>query len=88
MAEQIFYYYQKGIYMGKSLGVEIMEYMVWIVEIVADRFFEDDKTLTYKTLKERGIWELYVEHFEVTHTLGKEYILEEIGEMLAAKGVI
>ena len=69
----------------QNITTEIMEYMVWIVEIVSAEFFCGDKTLAYQTLKEHGIWDLYVDHYDVTHTLGKSYILEEIRDMFTAK---
>ncbi|MCL1865498.1 MAG: DUF3791 domain-containing protein [Spirochaetes bacterium] len=72
----------------QNITTEIMEYMVWVVEIVSVEFFSGDKTLAYQTLKKFGIWDLYIEHYDVTHTLGKSYILEEIREILAAKEAV
>jgi len=65
-----------------------MEYMVWVIEKVAAKFFQGDKTLAYNALKRSGIWELYTAHYETTHTLGLEYILEEIGERFEGVGII
>jgi hypothetical protein len=73
---------------GQNISTEIMGYMVWIVEITAREFFSGNKTLAYKSLKENDVWDLYVEHYDVTHTLGKEYILEEIREIFNEKGVL
>jgi len=72
----------------QSISDEIMEYMVWLVEIVSGRFFNNNKALTYKMLKECGIWELYVQNYDVTHTLSASYILQEIQEVLIVKGVL
>ena len=66
---------------------EVMEYMVWVVEIAAREFFKKDKTAAYDALKKSGIWDLYVEHYDVTHTLGAEYLLEEMRESFSASGV-
>ena len=67
---------------NQGISFEIMEYMVWVVEIAAAEFFEKDKTVAYKTLKESGLWDIYVSHYDTTHTLGKEYLIEEIRERL------
>ena len=72
----------------QNISTEIMEYLVWVIEIVAVEFFNGDKTLAYQTLKAQGIWDLYVEHYDVTHTLGKSYILDEIRELFPAKEVL
>lgn len=69
-----------------AISNEIMEYMVWIVEIASNRFFKKDKTFAYNTLVKSGIWNLYVENYEVTHTLCADFILAEIKELLIAKG--
>ncbi|MCL2193715.1 MAG: DUF3791 domain-containing protein [Treponema sp.] len=69
-------------------GADIMEYMVWVVELAAENFFGGDKTLAYRTLKDRGIWDLYVQNYDVTHTLGAEYVTDEIREILLARGVL
>jgi hypothetical protein len=70
-----------------TITTDIMEYLVWVVEITAAQFFGGDKTSAYRALKGCGLWEIYVEHYETTHTLGKEYLLEEIGEYFAEHGV-
>lgn len=70
----------------QDINAEIMEYMVWVVEIVSAKFFKRDKAKAYKLLNEYGIWELYIQNYDVTHTLGASYILQEIEEILKAKG--
>ena len=64
-----------------------MEYVVWVVEIAAEKFFGGDKTLAYDTLKNSQLWALYVDHYDVTHTLGAEYILDEMQEYFEKNGV-
>ncbi len=71
----------------QNISDDIMEYMVWLVEIVSSRFFNKNKALAYNMLKECGIWRLYVQNYDVTHTLSASYILQEIQEVLTAKGV-
>jgi hypothetical protein len=65
----------------------MMEFMVFVVEIVCAEFFKGDKTRAYRALKDSGLWDIYVEHYDVTHTLGSEYLLDEIREYFAENGV-
>ena len=69
------------------MNLEVMEYMVWVIEIISAEFFKGDKTAAYDALKSSEIWDLYIEHYDVTHTLGKEYLLDEIRETFIDKGV-
>lgn len=64
----------------QSISMEIMEYMVWMVEIVATEFFANDKAAAYHTLRNSELWDIYVSHYDTTHSLGKEYLLNEIKE--------
>ena len=72
---------------AQKMSFEVMEYVVWVIEIAAREFFGGDKTTAYDTLKNSELWDLYTEHYEVTHTLGKEYLLEEMREYFAENGV-
>ena len=72
---------------NQGISIEIMEYMVWVVEIAAAEFFKRDKAVAYKTLKESGLWDIYISHYDTTHTLGKEYLIEEIRERFLKHGV-
>lgn len=71
-----------------GMTLEVMEYMVWVVEITAAEFFKSDKTAAYDALKNSGLWDIYVEHYETTHTLGREYLINEIKEYFIKKGVL
>jgi hypothetical protein len=62
----------------QKMTFEVMEFIVWVVEITAREFFNGDKTAAYDTLKKSGIWDLYIDHYDTTHTLGAEYLLAEI----------
>jgi len=72
----------------KNISFNIMEYMVWVVEIVAIEFFNRDKSTAYNALKNSGLWDIYIEHYDTTHTLGKEFIIDEIRERFSECGVI
>jgi len=73
---------------GYKINTEIMEYMVWVIELTANEFFNGNKTLTYNTLKGLGIWDLFVQNYDITHTLGASYVMDEINEILLAKKVL
>ena len=68
--------------------LDITEFMIWVIEIVARKFFQNDKTLAYNTLKNTQIWDMYVNNYDVTHTLSYDYILDELSDILTSKGVI
>ena len=69
----------------RNINTEIMEYMVWVVELAAENIFNGDKSLAYKKLKDNGIWDLFIQSYDVTHTLGASCIIDEIKEILLAK---
>jgi len=73
---------------GQGINTEIMEYLVWVIELTADEFFDGNKTLAYRTLKDQGIWDMYVQNYDVTHTLGAGYIVDEIREILISQKVL
>ena len=73
---------------GHKINTEIMEYLVWIIELATNEFFNGNKTLAYNTLKDMGIWDLFVQNYDVTHTLGASYVMDEIREILLVKKVI
>ena len=72
----------------QSINIDIMEYMVWVVELVADRFFDGNKTATFNVLKETGIWDAYIQNYDITHSLGANTIINEIHDILTIKEVI
>jgi len=72
----------------ERINAEIMEYMVWVIELTAKELFGNDKSLAYSALKEHGLWDAYVQSFDVTHTLGANHIVLEVRDALTAKGVI
>ena len=69
------------------MTIEVMEYIVWVVEIAAEKFFGGNKTAAYNAIKTKGIWELYTDCYDTTHTLGKEYLLDEMRELLIEKSI-
>lgn len=70
-----------------KMSFETMEYVVWVIEIAANEFFGGDKTVAYDTLKNSKLWSLYTKHYDVTHTLGADCILDEMREYFAKNEV-
>lgn len=62
----------------EKMTFDVMEYIVWVIEIAANEFFDCDKTIAYDVLKNSELWKLYTEHYDVTHTLGADCILDEM----------
>ena len=71
----------------REITLDIMEFMVWVVEISAAKFFNKDKSAAYDALKNSGLWDIYVQHYDVTHSLSAEYLLDEMKEYFPAHGV-
>jgi len=72
----------------QGITTEIMEYMIWVVELISNEFFNGDKTYTYRVLNEQGIWSTYVQSYDITHTLSANNIIGEVRDVLTAKEVI
>jgi len=69
------------------MSKKVMDWMIWVVDIVSDSLYNGDKTVGYDMLKKYGIFDWYVEHYEVTHSLGKEYLLNEVQEIIKKGGI-
>ena len=73
---------------SQSITTEIMEFMVWVVELTAEEFYNGDKSQAYNVLCQQGLWDLYVENYDITHSLSAKNIINEIREILTTKEVI
>jgi hypothetical protein len=69
------------------MSSKVVDYLIWVTEIVARNFFDGNKQLAYLSLRSSGVWDLYSSTYDTTHTLGSQYILDEIAEIFIAKGV-
>jgi hypothetical protein len=69
------------------MSEENMEFIVWIIEVAATEFFGGDKTKAYNTLKNSKLWDLYVSHYDVSHTLGRGELAREMKEFFIGNGV-
>ena len=72
----------------QKMSYEVMEYMVWMVEIAAREFFNRDKTDAYDALKKSGLWDLYVDNYDVTNTHSAENLLAEMRESFTTNEVM
>jgi len=72
----------------QDITTEVMEYMVWVVELIADEFFNGHKTRAYNVMNELGIWDFYIQNYDITHTLSAGNIIGEVREILTVKEVI
>ena len=65
-----------------------LEFAIFCIENLAKRFHTDGKTM-YNLLAEQSdiLNEYIVPEYEVLHTQDKEYILDELSEIMAERGV-
>ena len=64
------------------MSIEIKDFLVYIIELCADNFFNGDKSSAYSALKKHGLIDFYKNTYETSHTLSSGYILEEISEKI------
>ena len=68
-------------------GLNEVEFAIFCIENVA-AVLNKDATITYDVLKNSGILHEYIfECYDVLHTQGKEYIVNDIVELMKRKGV-
>ncbi|MDR1013372.1 MAG: DUF3791 domain-containing protein [Coriobacteriales bacterium] len=66
---------------------EVAEFMVFIVEQVANRFFEGNQSAAYVAMQDSGLWAFFSDTYDVSHTLGVEYLLEDAERWFVRNGV-
>lgn len=66
---------------------EVAEFMIFIVEQVANRFFSGDQATAYLTMKSSGLWAFFTDTYDTSHTVGIEYLLEDAEKWFAQSGV-
>ena len=66
-----------------------MEFAIFCVESVAEHLGKNGAEV-YATLKDKSniLNEYIVQHYEVLHSQGKEYIVNDIVELMAKEGLI
>jgi len=69
------------------MSIEIKDFLVYVIELCADKFFNGDKSLAYSVLKKHDLLDFYKDTYEASHTLSSGYILEEIGEKIKTEKI-
>jgi hypothetical protein len=70
------------------MSPRVKDFLVYIIELCAERFFDGSKTLAYKQLKSMDLLSFYKDTYDTSHTLSSEYILKEIKEKFIDNGVV
>jgi len=70
------------------MTLTIKDFLVYIIELCAERFFNGNKSLAYKQLKDTNQLLFYEETYDTSHTLSSEYILEEIQTKFNEYGIL
>lgn len=73
--------------LNRIISDEIMEFMVWVLEVAAGSFFAGDRALAYNTIKKNDIWEAYINEFEAKKCLSAGAVCGELNKLLEEKGV-
>jgi len=66
----------------------VKDFLVYVIELCAERFFGGNKTIAYNQLKNTNQLSFYKETYDTSHTLSSGYILEEIKEKFMEHGII
>jgi hypothetical protein len=66
---------------------EVAEFMIFVVEQVANRFFDGNQVAAYLAMKDSGLWDFFSDTYDTSHTVGVEYLLQDAKEWFARSGV-
>lgn len=66
----------------------IKDFLVYVIELCAERFFGGDKAVAYNNLKHTDQLSFYKDTYDTSHTLSSGYILEEIEEKFKKCGIV
>jgi hypothetical protein len=69
------------------MTIEVKDFLVYLIELCSENFFNGDKSLAYSSLKKHGLLDFYKDTYDTSHTLSSGYILDEISEKLNIKRV-
>lgn len=71
----------------KSCNKKELEFSVFIINKLSD-YLKKPVSEIYKILKDTNILEDYIiECYDVLHTLGSEYLMEDITEVIKERGI-
>jgi hypothetical protein len=66
---------------------EVAEFMIFLVEKIADRFFDGDQSAAYIAMKDSGLWSFFSDTYDTSHTLGVEYLVKDAETWFIRNGV-
>ena len=69
------------------MTIEEKDFLVYVIELCSEKFFNGDKSLAYSILKKNGLLNFYKETYDTSHTLSSGYILDEISEKIKDVGI-
>ena len=69
------------------MSKEVAEFMIFVVEQVANRFFAGDQSAAYLAMKKSGLWAFFSDTYETSHTLGVAYLMEDAENWFAKSGI-
>lgn len=69
------------------MNKEVADFMVFIVEQVANRFFASDQAAAYIAMKDSGLWDFFSDTYDTSHSLGVEYLMDDAEKWLKKSGV-
>jgi len=69
------------------MSKEVAEFMIFVVEQIANRFFAGDQSTAYAVMKESGLWEFFSDTYETSHTVGVTYLMEDAENWFTRHGV-
>ena len=64
------------------MNTEIKDFLVYVIELCSEAFFNGNKSAAYEVLKAHKLLEFYKDTYDTSHTLSSGYILEEIREKI------
>lgn len=64
------------------MNIEVKDFLVYLIELCADEYFNGNKSLAYNELKKHNLLDFYKNTYDTSHTLSSAYILNEISEKL------
>ena len=70
-----------------TMSRETAEFMIFVVEQVAHRFFAGDQSAAYLAMKESGLWAFFSKTYDSSHTLSVEYLLEDAENWFNRHGI-
>ena len=70
------------------MSLAVKDFLVYVIELCAERFFGGNKTMAYNQLKNTNQLSFYKDTYDTSHTLSSEYILEEIKEKFTEYGIV